>query len=243
MSKKTKERLKNARRQYRQQFLSGFEPVVQPGNEDGNSKTVTSVQNGPTQVKQGERSYYISIPVIIEQVSNDNQQYIYRILLNDDPDLFVSPYSIRSKKATGQAAYLPKTHIKGGSSFSMVYGVHKDGDGSLSHTQQHPIQQVAPQLYSYILGAIDRTIQCTLLLPERQKTVDDTGQRKERAPISEVIRTYTEKRRGKKVLPEVLPEALPEEATILVETDGTILGGGQENNEPGLVILGSDANH
>jgi len=242
MKSKTR-KVTNARREYRQQFLSGFEPVVQPGDANSNSKTLRDLTNETPQVHKGARCYNLSIPLIIEQVSNDSGEYIYRVLLNDDANILVAPYSIRGKKETGQAVNLPKTGIKGGTSFSMVYGVHEDGVGSLSHTKQHPIQQVAPQLYGYVLGAIDRAIQCTILITEDQKGDDGTGQRIESTPTSEVLGTDKKARRGKKVLSQVLPETLPEEAANLVEDDRKILGGRQEDAQNGLDRVRGDAYH
>lgn len=228
----------NVRREYRQAFLSGYESLIQSRNEDGNSKTLPRLTDSPPQVRKGERSYNLSIKVIVEQVSNDSGQYTYRICLADDPHLSVAPYSVRGKKETGQTVDLPKKGIKGGDSFSMVYGIHEDGSGTLSHTPQHPIQRVAPQIYSFILGAIDRAIECTILKPENEATNDDTRKRSEGTPTQENVGTDKKERRGKKVLPEILPETLPEETTVLVAADGAILGWRQIDPELRLAELG-----
>lgn len=228
----------NVRREYRQSFISGFEHIAQSRDENGNRKTDVVVESSAA-IKKGQRMYNVSISLIIEQISNDSGQYIYRILLNDDPNISCTPLSTRSKKAIGQAASLPKKNIKGGDSFSMVYGIHKDGKCSLSHTSQHPIQRVAPQVYSFILGAIDRAIECTILLPEDEKGNDDTGERSKGTPTQKSLGENKKTRRGKKIRAEVLPETLPEEAPGMVEIDREVLGRRQANSEIRSNQLGS----
>lgn len=237
-----KRKVQNVRRGYRQLFISGFEHLAQSRDENGNSKTEIVV-GGSKPVKRGERSYKVSFTLILEQVSNDSGEYVYRVLVNDDPDISVTPYSIRSKKETGQTAHLPKTGIKGGSSFSLVYGIHESGNCSLSHTAQHSLPKVAPQLYSIAMGAIHRAIECTILLPENEKENDDTGERSEGSPTQKSLGTDKEKRRSKKVRAEVLPEAIPEKTPVLVETDRAILGERPGNREVGPINLGSGADN
>lgn len=235
-------KVKNARAAYRQLFLSGYEHIAQPKDPDGNSKTVKRLTDAAPQIVKGQRSYQVSLTFVIEQTGNDSSQYDYRILLNDDPNISVTPYSIRGKKTTGQVVDLPKTGIKGGDSFSMVYGIHQSGQRTLSHSPQHPIQRVAPQLYSFFLGAIDRAIECTILLTPKQEGNDDTGKRSESTPTQKGLGTDKKKGRGKKVLSEVLPETLPEKAAVMVEVNGEILGRGQANSETELGGLGGGTN-
>lgn len=229
----------NVRRGYRQSYLSGFEHIAQSTNQDSDSQKIKRLTDSPPKINKGQRSYSVSVQVIIEQVSNDSGLYTYRVLLNDDPNISVTPYSIRSKKETGQNVDLPKKGIKGGDSFSLVYGVHKGQHRTLSHTTQHPLPRVLPQIYSFILGAIDRAIECTILIPEDKATNDDSGKRAESTPTQESLGTDKEKRRSKKIRPEVLPEALPENSPLLVEIDGALLGSRQGNREVGLIQLGS----
>lgn len=229
----------NVRREYRQSYLSGFEHIAQSANQDGDSQKIKRLTDSPPKINKGQRSYSVSVQVIIEQVSNDSGEYTYRVLLNDDPNIFVSPYSIRSKKETGQAVDLPKKGIKGGDSFSLVYGIHKGQKRTLSHTAQHPLQRVVPQIYSFILGALDRAIECTILIPEDKAANDDTGKRIESTPTQESMGTDKKKGRGKKIRAEVLPETLPENSPLLVALDRALLGSGQGNREAGHVQLGS----
>lgn len=227
----------NVRREYRQSFISGFEPVVQSRDENGNRKTDVVVESSPP-VKRGAGMYQVTLTFIIESVGDYRDEHAYRILLNDDPDISVLPVSKRSKKAIGQAARLPKKGLKGGDSFTMVYGIQPSGQRTLSHTPQHPLQRVAPQIYSYLLGAIDRAIECTILEPEDETSNDDARKRSEGTPTQENVGTDKKKGRRKKVLPEILPETLPEEASGMVEVDGTVLGWGQANSEIRLNQLG-----
>lgn len=229
----------NVRRQYRQLLLSGYEHPAQSTNEKRDHKTLPKLTTEPPKLRKGERAYNLSIQVVIEQVSNDSGEYIYRVLLNDDPNLSVTPYSVRGKKETGPAVDLPKKGNKGGDSFSMVYGIHKGGQRALSHTPQHPLQRVLPQIYSFILGAIDRAIECTILIPEEAPRIDDPGQRIESTPTQKSLGADKKKRRGKALRPQVLPETLPEEAAILVADDGQVLGWEQRNPSHRLIDLGS----
>lgn len=220
----------NVRREYRQSFLSGYEHIAQSRDENGNSKAEIVVDGSP-KVKRGQAMYQVSVTFLIEQVSSDSGEYLYRVLLNDDPDILAMPVSKRSKKPTGQNAYLPKTGVKGGDSFSLVYGVYQSRQRSLSHTPQHPLQRVTPQIYSFLLGVIDRAIECTILIPENAPRIDDPGQRIESTPTQKSIRDNKKKGRRKKIRAKVLSEALPEEAASVVEIDGQVLGRGQANSE------------
>ena len=234
---KRKKGTKNVGRNYRQLFFSGFKSDIQPGNEDGNSKTVKQVAERQEPVK-GARCYKILVPVIIEQTSYDSGQYNYRILLNDNANLPISPYSIRGKKDIGPSANAPKKEGRRTNAIHLVYGVHEDGVRALSHTNQSNVQPDAAQIYSFVLGQIDRAIECTIFEHQNGKGDDDTGKRVESTSPSKSVRSNKKTRRSKKVLPEVLPETLPEEPARMVEVDREVLGWGPMYTEAGHIRLG-----
>ena len=236
--KQQRNKPKNVRREYRQSYLSGFEHPAQPRDENGNRETDIVVE-GSKPIPRGKGGYQVSVTFVIEPIGNDSGKHNYRVLLNDDPDILITPYSIRGKKATGQAAYAPKKGIKGGDSFSLVYGVHESGNRSLSHTTQHPLSRVLPQIYSFLLGAIDTAVECTILVPENETANDDPGERIEGSATQKVLGTNTQKGWRKKVRTKVQSETVPEEATGMVEINGTVLGWGQANSEIRLNQLAS----
>lgn len=229
---------KNVRREYRQSFISGFEHLAQSRDENGNRKTDVVVESSAP-IKRGQGMYNVSVTFVIEQVSNDSGEYVYRILLNDDPDISVLPISKRSKKAIGQVASLPKAGNKGGDSFSMVYGIHESGKRPLSHTPEHPVFRVASQVYSFLLGTIDRAIECTILIPNDTKTNDDAGERVQGPQSQESLGANKKAGRSKKIRAKILPEATPEKATSMVEINGPILGRRQEDSAARPDELGS----
>jgi len=235
----SKQKRENVVKRYRQLFLSGYEHTAQSSDEKRDSQKNAKIPEQRPEVPRGKGSYNVSVQFVIEEIGNDCGKHTYRVLLNDDPNILIAPYSIRSKKETGQTFNLPKKNIKGGTSFSVVYGVHEKGGSSLSHTEQHKIQFVTPLLYSFILGAIDRAIECTVLEPNKEQANDDTNKRIESTPPPKNVGTDKKAGRGKKIRAKVLPKALPEEAAGVVETNGSLLGGRQADAKAGPVELAS----
>lgn len=234
----SKKGLQSVRPRYRQAFLSGYEHLTQPKNENGDRKK--DLEDAEiTEPPRGKRSYNLSLQVIIEQAGNDSGEYLYKIRLNDNANLLVAPYSITGKKDIGPASSLPKETGQGVYVLPLVYGIHEGGNGTLSHPNGRDILQETSHIYGWLLGQLDRAIKCTVLKPENEATNDDTGQRKEGTPTPKSMGTNKKARRGKKVLPKVLPETPSEKAAELVEDDWEILVGRQEDAQARHELLGS----
>lgn len=236
---KKKRMVRNVTPLYRQLFISGYEHIDKSGNKDGNSKAVKQAEAHTTPIR-GERCYHVSIPVIIEQISNDSGEYQYKISINAHSDIPIASFSKRGKKITGQIAHIPQEVGGKPDTFSLVYGIHKSGMRALSHTTEHPIFTTTAQIYGSILGIIDRAIQCTILQPENAQTNDDAGQRIESASTQKDVGGDKKTRRSKKVRAKILPETSPEETPLLVEIDRKVLGWGPANDDIRPIGMGSD---
>jgi hypothetical protein len=233
---------RNVGRYYRQQVLSGYEHFIQQEKQDNDS---ASVEQRGTQAAiwnaREQACYQILVPVIIEKISVDSERYGYKILLNDDVDILVAPYSKRGKKTTKPPTSIPGKTGQKSSSLRMVYGVHATGQPPLSHPLELNVPEALARLYSFILGKIDATLQCTLQQLENPPGDDDTRERAESASPPKSVGANKEGRRSKKVRAKILPEALSEIPAQVDELDGALLGSGQGDNDNRLDSVGNDS--
>lgn len=226
----------------RQFVLSGWSDSIQP--KDVYSDGTTNEPRGEEATQGGrewqQKVYKLSFSLIVEQVSDDGNQHVYKVLVNDDSDLLVSTYSKRSKKTTSSALAVPKKKSKG-KSLALVYGVHPDGKCTLSHPTGQAGAILTAELYSWLLGQIDDVIQYRLQQQNKQTTDDDTGQRVESASTPTNVGGHQTRGRGKALRPKVRAEALPEEGAGMVETYGEILGERRGHIEDRLAGMGDVA--
>lgn len=209
---------KNARRDYRQQLLSGWSDFGKPENWDSGSppEVKPAIEEGFT---RKQTAYQISLPVVIEQISLHGDELLYTIRLNDDVDLPISTYSKRSKKAVEPSTTIPRKNIKGSVSVPMVYGVQPGGQYSLSHTVDNQTVKLSTAIYSHLLEQVDRAVECLILKLEKQETNDDARKRKEGTQSPKNLGTNQETRWGKALRAKVLSETVPEESTGMDGSD------------------------
>lgn len=218
----------NAKRQYRQLVISGFESVVEHGDGNGNSAKSIQPKQEDTDIS-GKGSYLLFIPVVIKQVGVSDYQYDIEISFNDDINLPVSAYSKSGKKAIEPSITIPRPKGEKRTSIRMVYGVHSTGKYSLSHPSGRSIPEGIASVYSEVLGAIDRACQRAILSPKQQAGNENARERDKGTRSPESLGTDKKSGRGKKVHSQVLPETLPKESSRMDELNRTILGDGQEN--------------
>lgn len=219
----------NVRAIARQLVLSSFGGSVQSRDvfSDGSTQPVGE-QKDSAKPNWEQKNYKLSFTVQLEEISVDGDKHVYQISLNDDANLSMLPISKRSKSATGQAVTVPQKKSKS-KKVAVVYGIQQDGKLSLPHTSGLKSLTGIADFYSWLLGQIDDAIQFRLQQQKNQKTDDDAGKRDESPQPQEDVGKHKKAGRGKKVRAEVLPEALPEEAAVLVENDGPVLGNGYAN--------------
>lgn len=239
MSKKVEK--KNVGRIYRQQVLSGYEHIIQPQDTDGNSPS--NEQRREEKVKPSfwqQKSYQVSFSVIIEKVGDSGDQHNYRIHLNGDSDISLSPISIRSKKVSQSPYTIHQPQAKKGIKIPLVYGIHKSGVRSLSYPDGYSIPEGIAHVYSFLLGQLDRAIECTLQQQENQAGNDDSGQRAKGTQSPENLGEHQAEGWSEKVLPEIRNETVPEKDTMVDGTPWKILGNRLANGQDKLGGVGND---
>lgn len=234
-SKKT-----NVISQLHQQVLSGWSGFGKPENWNGASDEAK--QGREERTPKGfwqSKTYMLSIPVIIEQVSLSGDEHKYTISLNDNAHLSLSTYSKRGKKLSKETVAIHPTKGRSFSPIHLVYGIHESGELSLPHIDQQEMGRVVAQIYSQILGKVDAAIQRTLLERAQQTPNDDAGKRSESSSTPQDVGEPKKRRGGKKVRTEVLPETLPEIAAQMVEADRSVLGERPKDVSGKLVGMGN----
>lgn len=233
--------LKNARRIYTQQVLSGFEHLNQPEDENGNSSQNEQGRTEKLPPKFWEqKSYQVSISVIIEKTSTGSNQHEYSISLNADSDILIAPIAKSGKKTTQSPHTIHREKVTKTRKIPMVYGIHKAGVDTLSYPARYPTSTGVTEFYSYLLGQIDRAIECTIQQQEITSGNDDSGQRSESPPTPKNVGSNKAKRRGSKILPKIRNEALSEVPPKVDDINGAVLGGGSSNTGDRLDTMGND---
>jgi hypothetical protein len=236
----TKKETKNARPLYRQQVLSGYERFVQPENQDDSS---SQDEQGREETPKGfwqQKSYLLSIPIIIEKTGFRGDEYQYKILINDDADIPVSSYSARSKKATSSPVTIHSETSSKTNKIPMVYGIHEGEVNPFSHPDGRGVPELIASIYSYVLGQIDRTLQRAVQFPAQQEGNDDARQRNKGTQSHKSLGANMDGRRGKKVRAEVRAEATSESSSKVDENDREILGNRPGDREDKLVGVDND---
>jgi len=226
---------------YTQSLLSGYEHLLQSSNTDGNSPpTEQRGEETPQELKREQKAYKVLGPVIIEKVGGDSDKLTYAIHLNGNPDLLVSPTSTRSKTTPQNGIAVHHAKSKKTVKVRLDYGIHQTGQYPLSHSNGvSPLIQIA-HITGFILDAINTTIERTIFLPEKTKSVLDPGSSPEGTPTQENVGTHKAKRRSKKVHPKIHSEALPEVSPQLDEPNRSVLGNRHRDSADKLAGMGND---
>lgn len=223
MSKKGKKA--DVGRIYRQQVLSGYERAIQPGNKDGGSEENKQVEDVASEDISQEGCYLVSVTFIVDKVGNDGNGNLYNISVNDDSDLLITPVSKRSKKPTKPTVTVHQEKSAKTTKIPMVYGIHQEGQYTLSLASEHTLPRAIASIYSFILVQANRAIERTLFKPTHQEANDDTRERAKGSLTQEDVGANKTARRGKKIRSEVLPKTAPETTAKVDEIDRPVLGG------------------
>jgi hypothetical protein len=210
---------KDVRAIYRQQLLSGFKDYGEPENWNGDGNKSKGANPQKAKLPK-QKSYLVSIPVIITEVGLGDNKHEYKISINAHSDLSIQPYSERSKKASNPVVGIPQEKGKKADTLPMVYGIYSDGQHTLSPSPRlHPVR-AAEVVYSNVLGAIDRAIRFTLLQQSYQEADDDPTERDKGTRSPKDLGEDTIGGGSEKVRPKIRSKALPKKAPNLDETDG-----------------------
>lgn len=232
---------KNVRRLYTQQVLSGFKHLIQPADQDGDSPQ--NEQRGAEKLPQEfwkQKNYQISISVIIEDVSTDSNEHQYKISINDDADILISPVSRVRQKTPKQVVTIHQETNSQTRKVPMVYGIHEGGISSLSYPIGYSIGRGITEFYSFLLGQIDRAIERVVLEQKNETGNDDTGKREKSPQSPKDLGDDTETRRSSKVRNKIRNENKPKNRSSVDEANGKILGRRPPNTGDRLDKVGDD---
>lgn len=222
----------NALSGYRQSVLSGWGDYGKPDNWDGDSK---AQKPGKPVTKKGDtwqqKRYKILVPVIIDEISYDGNQYRYSLSINANTDISVFPVTATRKEIAGQGTVLPAEKGAKWDKVSMVSRVQPEGKYSLSYPSDVALQFGIAQIYSHILGTVDRAIERRVQFLAGQEGQTNTRGSKAGASSQKGVGTNKKTRRSKKVLPQVRTETTSETSANLDGFGRKVLGHGQGNGE------------
>lgn len=225
----------------RQFVLSGLSGIMEPREiySDGSTQQLGRKENDTKGPDWQQKTYQATVSFIIEETGLAGDKHEYRVRLNDDAHLLVTTYSARSKKATSPTVAIPQKKGKD-TTLALVYGVHKEGPGTLAHPTGQEGIRIAANIYSFLLGQIDNAIQYRLHQLKGQETTDDTGERYSSSLLRKDVGGHKKTGGGKEIRPKVLSEALPETTPILVEAIGALLGDGHPDYQDRIKRVGDD---
>lgn len=224
--------LKDVKSGLRQLVLSGFQGYGKPERNGNNGAEQSVKQEAPQGARYWQqKAYIVTVPVVIEPAGSGSDGNEYTVYIPDDANLLIAPYSARSKRTLAPAFTIHSQESTKNVKVPVVYGISENGKRSLSHPARYTTVQGIANIYSSFLGRIATTIECLLQHGENKAGADDTGKREKGTRPPKSVGATKKSGRGKKVLPEILPEAPTEDATVLVENGGEILGDRHGNGQ------------
>jgi len=221
----TTEHGENVKGGYYQLTLSGFQGAIQPENENRQSDKGEQKTAQPDASFWEKNEYIVFIPFIVKQVSLSDSELRYKLQVDCNVDVFVTPRPKRGEVNVKQAVNIPHPQTKRPTSLPLVSRVSAIGMSPFSFADGCSVYESIAHVFSGTMDKINTALQCIILKSEKTPArIVDGGVSTESPPSPESIRTNKKKRRSAPLRAQVLPENQTEDSAIVAETNGQVLG-------------------